>query len=182
MRGRDEPVAEAVDPLVVVAVHLELARPDQAGQARALVDRDLVHREHPASDAETLGAERLGQVLVQRAAAGDVHELKPAADREHGHPPLLGAAEEGELPRVAVGTWRIGERMPLRSVQLRLHIEATREDEPVEALEHGVGGGIRVRLRRQQHRHAARRRHRVEVLLGKERCAHVPHPCFACSR
>ena len=114
-------------------------------------------------------------MLMQRAAARHVHELEPAADGQDRHPSLLRSAEQGELPRVAVGTRGVGERMPLRTVQLGLHVESAREDEPVESVQHGRGRGIRSRLRREQHRDAARRGHRVEVLLRQERGAHVPH-------
>ena len=169
------PSPSSVDTLVVVAVHVERSRADELREPRPVVDDDLVRREHAPADPVPLGAERLGKVLVQRAAPRHVHELESAADGEHRHPSLLRAAEQRELPRVAVGTRRVGERMPLRAVQLGLHVESAREDEPVESVEHRGGRGIRSRLRRKQHRDAARRGHRVEVLLREERGAHVPH-------
>ena len=68
----------------------------------------------------------------------------PRQMREDRHPSLLRAAEQRELPRVAVGTGRVGERMPLRAVELGLHVEAPGEDEPVEPVEHRGGRGIRL--------------------------------------
>jgi hypothetical protein len=180
--GDDETVADAVDALVVVAVHVERARADLLREAAPRVDLDGVLGEDAAADPVALGAERFGQVLVQRAAVGDVRELQPAADREHGDAALLRTAQERQLPRVAVGAGRIGERMPVRAVQFGLHVEPAREDQSVERVEHRRGRVIGAVLRREQHGDAARGRHRGEVLLRQECGAHVPHPCFACSR
>ena len=190
-RRDDDARTDAVDALVVVAVHAVVARADQLGQARPGRDLDGVLGEHASADAVAvggrlsalaserlghLGPERFGQVLVQRAAEGDVDQLQAAADAEHRHAAALRAGEQGELPRVAVGARRVGRRVALGAVELGLHVEAAREDQPVEPVEHDLRGALGLCLRGQQHGGGARRGHRLEVLLRQERGAHVPHP------
>src|SRR5215207_6771727 len=66
-RGHAQPVAEAVDRLVVEGVDGHRPRAQQPGQAAAVQDLDLVGGLRTG-----LRLPVAGQVLVQRAAAGDV--------------------------------------------------------------------------------------------------------------
>ena len=176
-RGHDEAIAELVDALVVVAVHVEVVlSPTSAARAVPSLDLDGVGREDAAADPEPLGAQRLGQVLMQRAAARHVHELEAAADGEHRDPPLVGPAEQSELPGVAVRSRVVGEGMPLCPVELGLDVLAARQDQPVQAVEHDGCRQFGVRLRRKEHRDAARCRHGIEVHVRQECRLHVPHP------
>ncbi len=101
----------------------------------------------------------------------------PGRDRhrdEHRHLPPLSGVEQRKLPGVAISARRVGRRMPFVTVQLRLHIGAAGEDEPVQPGDRSIRRGLV--LRRQQHRDAAGRRDTRQVLCGKERRPHVPHP------
>ena len=60
--------------------------------------------ERPADAAVLVVAVALGQVLVERAAARDVHHLHAAADAEQRQVALQRAARQGELEGVALGT------------------------------------------------------------------------------
>ena len=172
--GHAKPVTDPVDALVVVAVHGESSGADEAGEPGFGIHLHDVLSEDAAADPVPLGAERLGQVLVQRATEGDVEQLQAAADAEDRDAALPRPRQQRELPRVAVGARGVGERVALGAVQLGLHVEAAGEDETVEPVEHGRGGLLRTRLRGQQHRAGSRRGHRVEVLLGQKGCPDVP--------
>ena len=78
------------------------------------------------------------QVLIQRAAEGDVQDLDAAADGQDREPASLGARDEGQLDRVArpIGLAQLGVRR--RPVAAGLHILAPREDETVHPVERGA--------------------------------------------
>ena len=59
-------------------------------------------------------ADDVGQVLVQRAAAGDVDELGAPADGEHGQPALVRRADELELEGVQARLRRTEARRAAR--------------------------------------------------------------------
>ncbi|HRE02639.1 MAG TPA: hypothetical protein PLV68_15160, partial [Ilumatobacteraceae bacterium] len=75
--GDDQPVSDAVGSLmVVVMTALRLGGTERVGQARPRVE---LHRAVAAP--VRVGAD----VLMQRAAAGDVHHLQASAQTEHRH-------------------------------------------------------------------------------------------------
>ncbi len=74
-RGDVQAVGDPVDALVVVAVDGERPGPDKPGEPGVGIHFHDVLGEDAAADAILLGAERLGQVLVQRAAHRDVDQL-----------------------------------------------------------------------------------------------------------
>ena len=80
-RGGDEVLAEHVDRLVVEGVDHRRAGLEHARRARARGDPHGVH-----GLGGELGLAVALDVLVQRAAAGDVERLRPAADAEQRHP------------------------------------------------------------------------------------------------
>ena len=81
----------------------------------------------------------LGQVLEQRAARGDVHELHPAADAQQREVALEGAARERDLEVVALGHRAAGLGVGLLPVGGRVDVGAAGQDEPVEQVEDRVG-------------------------------------------
>src|SRR5436305_12297822 len=89
-------------------VHLELALADDSRQARAAVDGDVV----------AMPVRRLAgvvdvalDVLDERAAGGDVHDLHAEADAERGDAALAGGAGERELVLLPARIHRLDIRM-----------------------------------------------------------------------
>ena len=80
-----------------------------------------------------LGLAVAGQVLVQRAAAGDVERLRAAADAEHRHPALGRRARERELEGVERGLGRPELHVALAgAVGVGVQVGAAREADAVE--------------------------------------------------
>ena len=103
--GHDEPLADAVDALVVV----DFVPCSSSPAARAASEPGVSRTSWSAPSNEprraqvVVVAEALRQVLVQRAAERDVQQLHAAADAEHRDPSLDRAPHERELERVALG-------------------------------------------------------------------------------
>ena len=83
----------------------------------------------------SLVAEPVGQVLVERPAAGDVEDLHPAADTEQRHPTLERSLREGDLEPVAVGVAPDRFGVGLRALALGVDVGAPSQDERVETVE-----------------------------------------------
>ena len=103
--GDLEALADAVDGLVVVGLR---AVDDLAGGARGQRAVGQAHVVVGAVEGARVApvlvvAVALGQVLQQRAAGGDVHELHPAADAQQREVALQRAAGERDLEVVALG-------------------------------------------------------------------------------
>ncbi len=102
--GRREPVADAVDALMMVRTAAQRAalgeRREPAAGERVDVMRRLrvIHR-----DAVRERTGQIGEVCVQGAAEGDVHHLHPAADAERRHRRGVGRAHQRDLELVARG-------------------------------------------------------------------------------
>ena len=105
-----------------------------------------------------------------------VEHLRAAADPEERQLLVDRSREQGILPGVAVTPGLVGLRMRRLPVSRGVHILPARDDEAVESLENGRRDLGVDRLRRQQHRDAARLVHRLEVHLRQEGSLHVPHP------
>jgi hypothetical protein len=99
-----QPIAQALDRLVMHTVHLDLARVENPSQPRALA--------HDLDSVRGLIARRLltvrqrvrplaRNVLHERAAERHVQHLDAAADREQRHLILHCAQRESKLERVA---------------------------------------------------------------------------------
>ena len=171
----DETVADPVDALMMVAAHRQVAGADDVRQSCAVFDRRRVRREHAAAELIAARAQRLRQMLVQCATRGDVRQLQTPADAENGHPATTCAGQQRQLPRITIGAGLVGLGVGRGAVESGIDVEAAGEDQPVQTVEHRVGGSIRVGLRWQQHPRAADRGGRVEVDLGQKGRAHVPH-------
>ncbi len=99
----------------------------------------------------------VGQVLDQRAAAGDVHQLHAAADAEQRHVTLHRLQRERDLERVAV------RPLPV--------VGAAGEDQPVDQVEDPVA----LLVGREQDRQAARALDGVDVPARQQHRLVVPH-------
>src|ERR1051326_1901218 len=94
VRGDAQAVADVLDGLVMRRVHLELALAKDLRETRAAVDGDVV----------AMAVRRLAgvidvalDVLDERAARGDVHDLHAEADAERGDAAVARDAGEGEV-------------------------------------------------------------------------------------
>ena len=108
--GTISPSPSSVDRLVVIALGIgRLA--DQRGQPGARHRRiaDVLNTALPAWC--RLMPTTSGRCWMQRSAQRDVEHLGTAADSENGQPAAQGAAQQGELPGVAVAGGLIGRRV-----------------------------------------------------------------------
>ncbi len=80
-------------------------------------------------------AEPVGQMLVERPAAGDVEDLHPAADAEQRDATLQRASRQRDLEAVAVRIGPDGLRMRLGAVALGIDVGAASQDQRVDAIE-----------------------------------------------
>ena len=97
VRADLQAVAEPVDGLVMEAVDGEPAAAGQPVQRRVRAHRDGVRGLERLVGLAVLELRAVGQVLVQRPAAGDVERLHPAADREQRQVARGRGGEQGEL-------------------------------------------------------------------------------------
>jgi len=172
----DEAVADAVDALVVMAqrpVRL-LARGARGQGARRQPDLVVGTLKRSRIATVVVMAVALGQVLQQRAAAGDVEHLHPAADPEERQIPLDRALGQRDLERVALRVDVDGRGVHGLAVGGGVDVRAAGEDQAVEQVEQLVGMLGRARIRRQQQRDAAGALDRVGVLTRQQMRRRVP--------
>src|SRR5581483_5837092 len=93
--------AERAEALVVVRLR-DGARAEDPGEPGSRDDLDPVLPEHARHGTVRLDAERVGQVLLDAAAAGDVEYLRAAADREHRNVAVERGPHQLELELVAL--------------------------------------------------------------------------------
>ena len=113
----------------------------------------------------------LGQVLDEIAAARDVEQLRAAADRQHGHVARERRLEQRELRLVAPRLRRVGRRVRLGPVQVRVEVAAAGEDHAVERVERLLDRALHGR---DDERPPARVLHRPHVDERDERRVLVP--------
>ena len=116
-------------------------------------------------------------VLHERAAALDVHELEAAADAEHGQLAPARLAQQRELEGVAdlpLGRRLVRALLELGAVERRIEVGAAGEHEAVDAVEHLARILGAVGRRRQQDRHAAGQAHALDVALRDDRRLELP--------
>ena len=168
-----EALAEAIDALVVVGLHVDQLGPGCPGCQRTRLQRHLVISEDAQVRAVALGAvEHVGEVLDQSPSEGNVQHLHPAADPEHRHLPLRGGADQGHLHAVSARIGAVGLRCGLLAVGGRVDVGAAGQHQGVDAVERLVRRGHVVG--RQQEGKAARVAHLVRVLAGEQRGGLVP--------
>ena len=124
--------------------------------------------------AVVLVAEVVGQVLVERAAARDVHHLHAAADAEERHVALHRPARERELERVALRHRPGGRLVRLGAVARRVHVGAAGEQQAVDQVEQRFGLLDRGRVGRQHQRDAAGALDGVDVAAREQHRLLVP--------
>ena len=78
----------------------------------------------------------VGEMLVERPAAGDVEDLEAAADAEQRQVPRQGGAGQRELEPIALDPGVRGVRVGLGSVARGIEIAAAGEQQAVEQVEH----------------------------------------------
>ena len=100
--------------------------------------------------------EPVGQVLIERPAAGDVEDLHPAADAEQRDPALERASRQRDLEVVTVGIGPDRLRMRLRAVALGVDVGAASQHQRVETVEQLAGLLGRAAVGRQHRDHPAR--------------------------
>ena len=93
----------------------------------------------PSDTAVVVVAVAVGQVLLERAAARDVHHLHAAADAEQRQVALERAARQGELERVALGHEPLRLRVGLGPVGRGVDVGTAGEHQAVEQVERLVG-------------------------------------------
>ena len=150
--------------------------PARAGGERALGEPDVVVGavEGARDAAVVLVAEVVGQVLLERAAARDVHELHAAADAEQRDVALERAARQCDLERVALGPRALGHRVRLGAVAGGVEVGAAGEDQPVDDVEHLVGVALGLGVGRDHQREAAGGLDGVDVGAVEEERLGVP--------
>jgi hypothetical protein len=102
-------------------------------EAGALLDTHVVAAEAAGRRRMIRVTDQVGHVLDERAAAGDVEDLHPAADAEHGQARVEGLGEQGRLAVVAVvhGDLRVLTRG--LAVALGVDVGSAGEDQSVQA-------------------------------------------------
>ena len=175
--AHDQPLPQPVDALVVMRLGRvrKLAR-DTRGQ-RALAQQDIMvgaveRADHAAMPTVT---EQLGQVLQQRAAAGDVDQLHPPADPQHRQVPLDRRAGQGDLERVALGHRVHGLRVRPLAVAAGVDVGAAGKHEPVDQLQRLLRILGHGRVHCQHQREPASPLHRLHVVVRQQRRPQVPH-------
>src|SRR5919197_2240232 len=113
--------ADAAEALVVVGLHRRAVADQRAEPARG-IDPHAVRREDAGRLAVLLVADHLRQVLDEVASAGDVQDLAPAADGEHGHIARQGAFQQGELGPVAFGLNTGSSAVGVGAIGPRVHV------------------------------------------------------------
>ena len=131
----DQPLAEPVDALVVVGLgrvrDLARRRARPASPRSGMTSWSAPSKE-PTTRRCSPWPKRLGQVLHQRAAAGDVDQLHAPADAEHRQVALDRRAGQRDLERVALGHRVDGLRVRPLAVAGRVDVGAAGEHQPVD--------------------------------------------------
>ena len=174
-RAGDQALAQLGDGLVVVALLIGIPT-DQRGQPSARSDVDARCGEHRITGLVPAVSHDIGQVLVQSAAQCDVENLCAAADAEHRQSTFQRARQQREFPLVAVVAGFVGLGVRRLAVSRRVDVLATGDHQAVQPVEHPVRDVLVDRLRRQQHRDPACKRHALEVNVRQEACPHIPNP------
>ena len=134
-RGLDEALPHAPDTLVVARLDAVVPVADDLGEPRPLLHLDSVLGERAERRSVAVVPDVVRKVLDEVAAAGDVEQLEPAADRERRDVALERPGQERQLARVAVRLRGIGAGVARRPVRRRVDVDPTGEDDPVENIE-----------------------------------------------
>jgi hypothetical protein len=132
----NEAVAEAVDALVVAGIDGQAGEVKDGGEAGAGVDFDVVGVNAVAGFAVGEAVGEVGEMLVEGAAALDVHDLAAHADAEGGQGVAFGECEDGEVEVLAVFRGEAGGGVFGLAIERGVEVIAAGEEEGVEGGEH----------------------------------------------
>src|SRR5438132_9987533 len=139
--------------LVMRGVYVEFLLADDLGEARALFHEDVVTMTIGRFARMLDVRAQLGiDVLNQRAARGDIHHLHTQTDAQRRHSTFARDTRESELVVLPARIHRLDAGVALFAVNARITIVATREQNPVEAVNDRLSI---LRLRRDDYRHPA---------------------------
>ncbi len=138
-RARDHAqfAGDAIDGLMVPRAGDQRIAGDPR-ELRAGRDREAMLVDQPAVDVPVnrtavrdARAEHVGNVLMQRAAEGNVRNLQSAADRQHRQLPFERRVHEREFVVIARGGSLLRKRVRRSTVVRRIDILAAGEDQPI---------------------------------------------------
>lgn len=135
------------------AQHLQLL-PDQTLHHRPRRRADVDGAESVVGRGVVGVADEVGNVLLQRPATVDGHQLHASTHPQRRQQTLLGGVEQSQLPGVAVVAPAEALRVRGGPVPLGVDVAPTADDQAVEATQDGAGRSSGAD-RRQQHRYAA---------------------------
>ena len=110
-------------------------------------------------------AELFGNVLHERAAARNVHDLSTATNAENGQIGAVGELDEPKFDFVSCRQNRAAGTRTLLAITRRVDVGAPCYQQTVKLPEKRIDIGKR-RMKRQQHGNAARQRHCAQVLVA----------------
>jgi gamma-glutamylputrescine oxidase len=169
----DQPLGQPLDALVVERVHSNAIGIGEAAQYAALFQHNVVGG--AILDIERLRfivsmVEEAGdfvQLLVERAAEGDIHLLEAAAYAQHRDSAIDGLGDERERGRVPVLVVQCAGSACGAGVMQRLHVGwATREKETIDDFEQLIDGDELAQRGDQERYRVGRFHDRTEVLLS----------------
>ena len=154
------------------------ARPRRARRASPRVSATSwsAPSKEPTHAAVLVVAEALGQVLHERAAAGDVDQLHAAADAEHRQVALDRGARERDLEGVALG--HRADRLGVRAAGRRRRDRCRRRRRASarrSARAPRSGSSTSSRVRREHQREPAGALHGLDVVARQQHRLLVPH-------
>ena len=156
--------------LVVVTADLHTIT-DERSHPGAFASGDRGPAERVAAWCVLLMSHNIGEVLFEQAAGADRHHLHAATNAERRKSNPISRIQQPELPRVTITT-HLGHLMGHLAIALRIHIGATRDDQPVEPGDHLSHA---LDLWWQQHHHTARSLNRSRVDRRQQVGRHVPY-------
>jgi len=146
----EEPAADPVDRLMVRARHVRRAGVERTPDPARGTELHIVGRQLHRVRLVAVIADAFGQVLGQRAAAGQVQHVHTAADRQERQVRVDDRPHDRQLEPVTPVIRRLRLLVRLLVVQRRVEVPATGEH---HAVQRGDQAGHRVsRHRRQHHR------------------------------
>ena len=134
--GHPQPRRQAADGLMVQGVNADLGA-EQPVQQRSRLQPDRMSGPVPGLQHQVPGAGRIGgrQVLGERAAQRDIHQLDAAADRQHRDVLLAREPDERDLDLVALGVDVLGRRLAGSGVPGGIDVAAAGQHQAVDAVE-----------------------------------------------
>jgi hypothetical protein len=128
-----EVIPDDLDSLVVDRVHVELFGIDDFCKQRFGFEENTVDRFVASARLGVVDAFGGGEVLAERPAEGDVHQLGASTDPEDGNPTFDGGGNEGKLTSIPLVVDVGSLPFESRAVTRRRNIAAADEQQSVDA-------------------------------------------------